>query len=51
MHKALEIQCPKPMLEFLQFHSELLYHPTPAVVNGYFEACAAQGYDSVKEFF
>ena len=32
MMKALEIKTHQPMLEFLKFHSELLYHPKPEVV-------------------
>ena len=51
MTKAVEVGGHERMFEFLKHHAELLYHPSPAVVDLYLQTVSSQGYDALKKFF
>ena len=51
MMKALEVQQPTLMFDFVKFHSELLYHPHPRVTQAYTEHFVEQGYDALKAWY
>jgi hypothetical protein len=45
MFKALEINQPEKMFDFVKYHSELLYHPQTKVTQAYTDHFHAKGYD------
>ena len=49
--KALYLGHPDSMLETLRLHSELIYHPSPAVLAKYFEHYKSGPYEGLKTFF
>jgi hypothetical protein len=51
MLKALEIGEAGQMLDFVKYHSELLYHPSQKVLEEYTTTFEAAGYDQLKAWF
>jgi len=50
-YKALEVGHPSTMLNFLNHHAELLYHPSPKVTSAYLAHYLEQDFDQLKAFF
>ena len=48
--KALELGKPELMLQTIHYHSELIYHPSPKVLEAYFKHFSAS-YDKLKLLF
>ena len=51
LSKALEVGNPEGVLEVLRLHSELIYHPNPALLVSFFNHFKAASYESFKAFF
>ncbi|CDW83639.1 UNKNOWN [Stylonychia lemnae] len=51
LSKALELGHPETMIETLRLHTELLYHPQPALTQKYFDFFASKGYSNLKDFY
>ena len=51
IYRAAKIGHPEVMFKVFGMHSELLWHPSPAVIDHYFNAAKDLDYEVAKEFY
>ena len=49
--KALQLGFPEAMVETFKLHTVLLYHPSPAITQKYFDHFANKSFESLKSFY
>lgn len=51
MLKAIEVDGADKTFDFMKHHAELLYHPSPSVIQAFTDHLAQKGYESLKTWF